>query len=260
MTIFFPDLSSHQANLKLEPQTAAVVAKATEGTTYYDPEYWNFRGQAEAEKSIFMAYHFLWSGTPAEAATAHHRVGSTPLMIDAENMNVKTTVSMILSFVNNYRKLGGVVHMVYLPRWYWQGHLGSPDLRPLAKAGLSLVSSNYTTYSDNGPGWAPYGGVTPAVWQYSDNFHYGAGSTATGVDFNAFKGTVAQFERLITTGSINPAPVPPPQPPKPTPQPPVPAHTPMTAGMFVEAMRAIATGKEAGPWTQANYPDLIKKK
>lgn len=270
MTIFLPDISSHQVDLskgldlKLEPKTVAVIAKATEGTTYYDPQYWNFKKQAEAQGSVFMAYHFLWSGTAAEAATAFHRVGKTPLMIDAENPKVKTTVAMILSFVAEYRKLGGVVHMVYLPHWYWQNNLRSPDLRPLTKAGLNLVSSSYTTYSDNGPGWAPYGNVTPVMWQYTDALSYGV--KPQHVDFNAYKGTIDQFKSLITTGSVPapkpPTPTPPPVPtPTPTPAPkPLPANTPMTVGMFVEALRAMKGGAQTGPWTHQNYPDLIPKK
>lgn len=218
MTIYFPDISHFQAGLKIQPKTVAVIAKATEGTTYADPSYADFKSQAHAVGAVFLAYHFLWSGTPAEAKWAFQRVGKTPLMIDAENPKVKTTVKMILSFVTEYRKLGGVVHMVYLPRWYWQNNLGSPDLRPLAKAGLQLVSSNYTTYSDKGPGWNAYGNVTPIQWQYSDNFVYGGKH----VDFNAFKGTAAQFQNVITTGTINP-PTPKPDP-KPIPTPPPAPH------------------------------------
>jgi hypothetical protein len=68
-------------------------------------------------------------------------------------------VADCLAFANALRGLGGVCTLVYLPRWYWQGTLGSADLTPLAAAGLHLVSSNYTRYSDDGPGWEPYGGM-----------------------------------------------------------------------------------------------------
>jgi hypothetical protein len=79
-----------------------------------------------------------------------------------------------------------------LPHWYYQ-EIGSPDLTPLADAGLSLVSSNYTAYSDTGPGWAGYGGMTPVVWQYTDSQPYGGQS----VDFNAYLGTIEEFQALI---------------------------------------------------------------
>lgn len=214
MTIWFPDVSNHQNGLKIQPKTAAVFAKATEGTTYADPLYANFKAQAASVGAVFAAYHWLWSGTPAEAKWVYTHVGKTPLMIDAENPKVKTTISMILSFVTQYRRLGGVVHLVYLPRWYWQSHLGSPDLRPLARAGLQLVSSDYTTYSDNGPGWAKYGNVAPLVWQYTDALSYGGQH----IDFNAFKGSVAQLRNVLMTGQLE-APTPVPKPPAPKPKP-----------------------------------------
>jgi hypothetical protein len=53
------------------------------------------------------------------------------------------------------------------------------------------VSSLYTTYSDNGPGWASYGGVAPVVWQYTD----------TPLDTNAFKGSVAELGDLWQNGT-----------------------------------------------------------
>jgi GH25 family lysozyme M1 (1,4-beta-N-acetylmuramidase) len=197
VTIFLPDVSAHQRGLQLEPGTVAVLAKATEGSTFADPAYSGFKAQAAKVGAVFGAYHFLWSGTPAEAAWTFKHVGKTPLMVDAENPKVKTTVAMILSFVAEYRKLGGVVHLVYLPHWYWQ-ELGSPDLTPLTKARLRLVSSSYATYSDSGPGWQPYGGVTPVQWQYTDQFGYGGQR----VDFNAFRGTVEQYSNILRFGVL----------------------------------------------------------
>lgn len=253
MTIYFPDVSNHQAGLKIQPKTVVVLAKATEGTTYADPDYADFKKQAAAVGAVFGAYHFIWSGTAAEAGWAFQHVGTTPLMVDAENPKVKVTVQMILNFVTEYRKLGGVVHLVYLPEWYWHNTLGSPDLTPLTAAGLQLVSSDYSVlYSDTGKGWQAYGGVTPIQWQYTDKLSYGGYS----VDFNAFKGTVDQYEQLLTTGSIAPTPVDP--PPVDPPVAPFSNDTPMTVGMFLDAMRAIVRDQEKAPWTHANYPGLIR--
>ena len=82
--------------------------------------------------------------------------------------------------------------LLYLPQWYWQ-QIGSPDLRPFGASGVHLVSSNYTSYSDNGPGWAPYGGVTPLVWQYTDAHAINGFK----VDHNAVKVPLSQFLSLI---------------------------------------------------------------
>lgn len=193
-TIFFPDVSGYQAGLTIQPATVALLAKATEGSTYTDSSYSNFKSQAARVGAVFAAYHYQWDGTAAEAQHIHSVVGSTPLMLDVENTNVTVTLADVISLVQHYRALGGVVHLAYLPQWYWSGTMGSPSLVPLANLGVQIVSSNYTTYSDNGPGWAGYGGIKPVQWQYTDAFPYGGQS----VDFNAFKGTTAQYRGLLT--------------------------------------------------------------
>jgi hypothetical protein len=107
-------------------------------------------------------------------------------MWDAEAAGA--TVPRLLALTTAYRALGGIVSLVYLPAWWWH-NIGAPDLRPLSQAGLSLVSSNYPSggYSDNGPGWTPYGGMTPVQWQY----------TETPLDMNAFRGTAADYRALL---------------------------------------------------------------
>ena len=123
-------------------------------------------------------------------------------MLDMETENLdgftsEPSVTDAANFVSRYRAIGGVIYLLYLPRWYWAS-LGSPSLTPLIELGLLLVSSNYTSYSDSGPGWASYGGMTPVIWQYTDN------ATLNGVnpvDFNAYRGTVADFESQVTTGA-----------------------------------------------------------
>ncbi len=194
--LHFPDVSHHNAPLSMAG-APVVIAKATEGAGFQDPAYANFHKQADANHVPFMGYH--WVNTDAissQAANAHAVMGSTPCMWDAEAAGV--TVARLVQLTTTYRLLGGVVHMVYLPRWYWSGHMGSPDLSPLVQAGLNLVSSNYTTYSDSGPGWTPYGGMTPVQWQYADNVVF----NGKPVDFNAYKGTADEYAQLISGGNV----------------------------------------------------------
>lgn len=204
MTIFFPDLS-HFNSCDIQIDTAAAICKATQGSTLLDPKYGMYRDQAKALGVYFMAYHWLNAGNYiAQANFCFARVGKTPLMIDAEDVHGNTgytrilTVDDILGFTSEYRHAGGIVSLVYLPHWYWQNNMGSPDLTPLTQAGLSLVSSNYRTYSETGAGWASYGGMTPVLWQYSSSFPYGGD---TRVDFNAYRGTIEDFKAL-TSGTI----------------------------------------------------------
>ena len=77
------------------------------------------------------------------------------LDVETETLNGVTsnpTVTDVVDFVSQYRALGGIIYLLYLPRWYWVD-LGSPSLAPLIELGLLLISSDYTSYSDSGPGW-----------------------------------------------------------------------------------------------------------
>lgn len=201
MTLFFPDISSYEAGLTIQPGTVAVIAKATEGTYYRDPDYATFKAQAATHGAVFSAYHFLKADGNAagQADYCHAMVGSTPVMLDVETEGTsKPGVADVAAFIARMRALGGRVWGAYFPQWYWQQVGGN-----LASLGVALVSSNYTAYSDSGPGWAPYGGVTPTVWQYTDKQPYG-GQT---MDFNAFRGTVAELAALINgTGTPTPTP------------------------------------------------------
>lgn len=208
MTLYYPDVSNYQGSMPLAPNTVACFAKASEGTSYKDPYYAHFKAEAARVGALFGGYHFLHAGNAAaQAANCFAAVGrGVPVMIDHETTTGSNpTVQDALDFASEYRKLGGLVVLEYLPHWYWQ-QLGSPSLTPIKSAGLGLVSSDYTSYADNGPGWNAYGGVTPVIWQYTDAQQY----SGQPVDFNAFKGTVAELKALL---GLAPAPAPVPAPP-----------------------------------------------
>jgi lysozyme len=190
VTLFFRDVSHYDGAVSLAGQLL-VIAKASQGITNVDQTYIGHRVDAARAGVRFGAYHWVdTSDLQGQAVHAHTVIGSVPAMWDCEAAGA--TVGRILDLTARYRALGGVVHLCYLPHWWWQ-HLGSPDLRPLAAAGLALVSSNYPAggYSDTGPGWAAYGGVSPTVWQYTSTPH----------DSNAYRGSVDQLWALMTGGN-----------------------------------------------------------
>jgi hypothetical protein len=187
----FPDISHYQAGLSLTG-ASFVVAKATEGTGYTDPSYAGFRDQADRLGIGFAAYHWIdTSDLAAQAMKAYSVAGGRPLMWDAEAAGA--TVPRLVELTTRYRALGGNPRAVYLPHWWWW-QLGSPSLLPLANAGLFLISSNYPTsgYTPTGPGWAPYGGMTPQIWQYTDKQQF----NGQPVDFNAYRGTLDELHTL----------------------------------------------------------------
>jgi GH25 family lysozyme M1 (1,4-beta-N-acetylmuramidase) len=222
VTIFYPDIASFQSGISLAG-ALAVCAKVTQGTNYANPFYAAFRAEAAAHGALFVAYHFLMAGNAAaQAVYCHQQNGATPLMLDFEPTNGSNpTLADAAAFIDEYRKLGGVVWLVYLPRWYWGGTLKSASLKPLSDRGMLLVSSAYVAYTDanSGLGWQPYGGMTPTVWQYTDKLSFNGRS----VDFNAYRGTHAgdqspaavidtlrEFRSMVTTGRM-------PKPPAPKP-------------------------------------------
>jgi lysozyme len=203
MTLMFPDVSSYQAGLRIQPGTVAVVAKATQGTTYSDPDFHDFMNQAAAVGAIGAGYHFLEQGNGfAQADYCHQFAGEVPIMVDCEpGAGSKPTMSDVLDFIERYHGLGGRVWGVYYPHWYWQETGG--DLRPLRDiGGACLISSSYSGYTDSptGAGWQPYGGLTPAIWQYTNNQPCGGKS----VDFNAFRGTLDDLHNLIMGDDMTP--------------------------------------------------------
>lgn len=190
MTIFYYDVYAGDGQIQIPSDAAAIVAKATEGTYYKDSEYSWFKQQAANRSLPFSGYHFL-NGNEDPAAQAqyyHDFAGAVPCMVDVEpedSANSRPTVDQTVAFIKALQGLGGRVWSVYFPRWYLDEVGG--DLSRVTALGAVIVSSNYTSYSDTGPGWQPYGGATPAAWQY----------TSTPLDKNAFKGTAEELAALI---------------------------------------------------------------
>lgn len=204
MTIYYPDVSHWRKGLNLSG-AIAVCAKVTESTDYFDDTYAGFKDQASKVGAFFFAFHFLRHGNAAaQARYCYSKNGKVPLMLDIERrydpangIDSRPTLADTCEFIDEYRQAGGICNLVYLPHWYWQDYMKSVSLQPLRDRHMWLVSSNYTTYSDSGPGWASYGGMTPKIWQYTSTKSFGGQAT---VDFNAYKGTVQQLQSLAAKG------------------------------------------------------------
>ena len=171
--ITFPDVSGYQAGLSLAGATAT-IAKATEGGSFVDHAYPGFHGQAQGMGIPFTGYHFLLHGDiGGQVDHALSIVGPTvPLMLDVETAvdGGQATFADTLNFIDGYRARGG-----------------------LTTRGVALISSTYLPLTADGPGWQPYGGVTPTIWQYTSSQPF----NGMAVDFNAYKGTVEQLRTLF---------------------------------------------------------------
>jgi GH25 family lysozyme M1 (1,4-beta-N-acetylmuramidase) len=208
MTIYYPEISSYNTGVSLNG-APAVCIKVTEGTGYVNPDYSPALGRAHSAGAYPFAYHFLHQGNAAEQASwAHQHAGSTPLMLDFEPTgNSRPQVGDATSFIDEYRQLGGIIHLNYFPHWYWQ-QIGSPNLQPFVSRNLFLVSSAYTAYADEprGVGWLPYGGQHPSIWQYTSSQPF----NGQNLDFNAYRGSLDQLKAMVGAGDHPPAGPPPP--------------------------------------------------
>jgi LysM repeat protein len=212
MTFFGHDISDY--NPDYEPSAGEfVIIKATEGAHTKDPDYAAAMKRAQDAGALPVAYHFLHSDSTPQAQaqnTASVVAKGIPIMVDTEQEGTSfPNVAQAAQYADACKALGLNVKLVYLPHWYWQ-QIGSPGLSPLSSRGLGLVSSAYPGGSgyagDSGSGWAPYGGMTPVIWQYSD----------TPLDEDAYRGTRAQLQALLYPGTPAPAPKPAPVPNGPT--------------------------------------------
>lgn len=212
MTVFGPDISSYQAGLDLSRLTDAafVMAKCSEGTYYTDSDYQGWRGQAAGLGLPFVWYHFL-STEDVHAQVSHTAAtvgdASLPGMLDVEPTgSSRPDVAQLLAYADAAKAAGLNLRLVYLPHWYWQ-ELGSPGLSGLTTRGLSLVSSTYPGGTgdpralypgDGAAGWDGYGGVTPQLYQYTNQ----ATDAGQSLDYNAFRGTLAQFLTMLGADSM----------------------------------------------------------
>lgn len=226
MTIFGTDISSYQNGLDLSRLTASafVIAKTTEGTYYTDSGYQGWRRQAAVLHKPFVWYHFL-SGEDAHAQVAHTKANlgdaTLPGMLDVEPTgSFHPSLAQVLAYADAAHDAGLNLRLLYLPRWYWQ-QIGSPSLKPAAERGLFLVSSAYPGGTgspaelypgDSAPGWQSYGGMTPLLYQYTNQ----ASDGGQALDYNAFRGSLQQFTAYLqiptstqtggtTMGSIPPS-------------------------------------------------------
>ena len=199
MTIKFHDVSHYNGDYQ---PTGPTIAKASQGATFVDPRYATTKARTLAGGWPFAGYHWVESGHLSsmadQAAHALSVIGrSTPMMADIEVQTTDTghkfwpTFDEALDWCKRVRADGGMLTLAYIPRWFWSGYWDGRSLAPFADLGLALISSQYTTYADDGPGWNPYGGMTPDIWQF----------TSTPIDTNAFRGTATELGRLFQGGT-----------------------------------------------------------
>lgn len=209
MTLFVADIASYQAGLvpaALRPDCAALIVKCTQGSTYVDPQYAAWLDEARHAGLLVGAYHYVDNSPPmAQAVNLKTNIidPSLVVMLDEEQAGLAQT----LAVADAMKGLGLHVRLLYLARSYWSA-LGSPDLAgPLGRRGISLVNAAYPSAAaarpvqlypgDSAAQWGAYGGVTPALWQFTE----AATEAGQRIDVSAYRGTLAGLTDLFTTSA-----------------------------------------------------------
>lgn len=203
MTVFGPDVSTFQTGLvpPKPPGIAFGICRATKGVER-DATAAAVISWCQTNKVPFSAYHFAVPlsvhDAAAQAAAFSTAVGkdkTIPCMLDWERSKEgwEPSFSDALAIIDAIRKLGHKVPLLYTGNWYWELK-GSPSL---TGHGFDLATAHYDNTKtgtpqqiyaarggDNGPGWAPYGGLTPMFWQFTNQATWGNRN----LDFNAYRG------------------------------------------------------------------------
>lgn len=202
VTLFYPDCSNNNWSSPQDPIQfleqlvpegfSGMCHKVSEGNYYEDPYWPTVRQWCRQHHLPLIGYHYVTTDDPAsQAATWHGNNGGTRAMLDWEDNG--GDLANLTAVVDGFNAAGVTVQLGYYPQWYWRQQ-GGGNLSDLANF---LVSSAYpdssgyasTIYTNSGgntgEGWAPYGGATPATWQFTNSADI-AGFT---VDCNAYQGT-----------------------------------------------------------------------
>jgi hypothetical protein len=122
-----------------------------------------------------------------------------PIQIDYEDLDRNGSIGDLLARVGALTARGFRLLPIYLPRWYWSGRMGSPDLSGLP---VEIWNSHYVNGSgfasalypgDLHPGWAPMGGKDVAILQFTEH----ADVAGQSIDANAVRGGESKLAELF---------------------------------------------------------------
>lgn len=119
--------------------------------------------------------------------------------------------------------------VLYAPKWAYGNTVGGSYPLWASDYGSNTATEFKQLYKnrvgDKGSGWTKYSNRTPMIWQYGSRAKIGTQSTC---DANAFRGSEADFAKMIGMKVVVPPVVTPPVPPVTPPVPPTPEVPPVT--------------------------------
>lgn len=196
------DVSNYQGTINWSSVKKAgkvfAVAKATEGTTYTDPQFATNWKNMKAAGIIPGAYHYGHPGTDAVAqakffvntvkAAYGGLSGGLQLVLDIETTDGEspaTVSAWIKTFCTEIQTLTGKPAIIYTGFYFWRDDAGNST----NNYNCPLWIASYTTSPSIPAAWSYY-----TFWQYTDT---GSVSGISGnVDLDKFNGTTTGLNNL----------------------------------------------------------------
>lgn len=199
-TYYGIDISHHQGEIdwNLVAQSSAmseqpikfVIMKATEGSSFTDTSFYENMSQARDAGFVCGAYHFYDPGTsPGKQAehfiaTAHLVKGDFVPVVDVERTGRSSgdLQRELLIFLKELEAHYGVKPIIYASSKFRKRHLSNQafDEYPF------WVAHYYVVRPETAKPWL--------FWQFTD--HASVAGISEYVDFNVFKGTEAEFNKV----------------------------------------------------------------
>lgn len=208
MTIFGPDISNNNGVVNIDAVADEgfdfVFAKVSEGSGFRDRYWQRTRDWCAARGLICVGYHYVkLDNADAQAECFASNGGGNKVMFDFEANS--GGIDNFWNCVRAFNRRGIEVVLSYIPRWYWQGTMGSPDISNIP--GL-LIQSSYVSGAggaasamypgDNSSYWRGFGGKQVDILQFTD----AARIAGMNLDCNAFRGSKAELAARLGIGGI----------------------------------------------------------
>lgn len=217
--IYGVDVSAYQPNFDFAACAREgfdfAFIKATEGvgwrSAYFnDNPNTGAKGQLRKAREaglLVAAYHYV-NGSDVGGQLANIKAmvsADTPVILDVEAG--AGSIASIRALNAALNEAGYRTPLIYIPRWYWRDHMGSPDLSGLPPNWHSAYPDNvvrrkeaFVDYRPNGPDLRPtfpsFGGISTEVSQFTSSLavaNYPGGR----IDGNAYRGTREQLAALL---------------------------------------------------------------
>lgn len=174
-----------------------IIHKATQGTSFVDPDFAKRGPQAVDVGLLWGAYHFGDSSNPADQAV-HFLKAAKPgkdalVALDLEPNGAKTmSVAQAVVFLDVVAQKLGRPAALYAGFYTLDGHMTDEQARYLGQHRLWLAAYNKAPKTPK-PWSAPW------LWQFSGDGRNANGivvpGVSLGVDMNTFGGSLAELER-----------------------------------------------------------------